>query len=72
MDIFKSTILNINTLSNFILHELIICDNRDPPWFNKNLKISIQEKKATFKNYCNSSSSIDLKSCFEMSLYQLK
>ena len=72
MDIFNSTILNINTLSNFILHKVIICDNRDPPWFNKDLKISIQEKNTTSKNYCNSSSSIDLKSCFEMSLYQLK
>ena len=24
----------INILSNFIPHELIVCDDKDPPWFN--------------------------------------
>ena len=33
VDTFNKTILNI--LSNFIPHETITCDDRDPPWFNK-------------------------------------
>ena len=30
--IFNKTVLNV--LSNFILHEVIVCDDKDPPWFN--------------------------------------
>ena len=37
------TILNI--LSNFIPHEIIVCDDKDPPWFNSRIKTLIQEKK---------------------------
>ena len=40
--IFSHTILNI--LSNFISHEYIMCDDRDPPWFNRKIKHLIQEK----------------------------
>ena len=29
---FNKTVMNI--LSNFIPHELIVCDEKDPPWFN--------------------------------------
>ena len=34
IDIFNRTILDI--LSNFIPHEIIVCDDKDPPWFNNN------------------------------------
>ena len=40
---FTSTVMNI--LSNFIPHETIVCDDKDPPWFNKAIKSLIQEKK---------------------------
>ena len=30
--IFNKTVLNI--LSNFIPHEVLVCDDKDPPWFN--------------------------------------
>ena len=30
--IFNNTILNI--LSNFIPHEAIVCNDKDPSWFN--------------------------------------
>ena len=40
--VFSHTILNI--LSNFISHEYIMCDDRDPPWFNSKIKHLIQEK----------------------------
>ena len=40
--IFSHTILII--LSNFISREYIMCDERDPPWFNSKIKHLIQEK----------------------------
>ena len=42
VNIFNNTILNI--LSNFIPHEILTCDDKDPPWFNKKIKGIIQEK----------------------------
>ena len=42
-DIFNGTILNI--LRNFIPHEIIVCDDKDPPWFNNRTKTLIQNKK---------------------------
>ena len=33
---FTKTLLNI--IQNFIPHETIICDERDPPWINKEIK----------------------------------
>ena len=59
VNIFNSTILNI--LSNFIPHEMLTCDDKDPPWFNKKTKGIIQEKNNAFKVYCNNSSNIALK-----------
>ena len=47
--IFNKTIKNI--LSNYIPHKTIICDDKDPPWFNKNIKQLIQEKNNTCKSY---------------------
>ena len=32
---------------NHIPHETITCDDKDPPWFNKNIKQLIQEKNNT-------------------------
>ena len=57
--IFLTTLLNI--LSNFIPHEFAVCDDKDPPWFNKKIRALIQEKNVAFKNYRNNSSNIDLK-----------
>ena len=36
VSIFDETILNV--LSNFILHETLTCDDKDPPWFNYRIK----------------------------------
>ena len=47
VDIFNRTILNI--LSNFILHETILCNDKDPPWFNNRIKTLTKEKNATYK-----------------------
>ena len=48
--ILNKTILNI--LSNFILHEILTIDDKDPPWFTK--KNIIQEKNSVYKSYRNS------------------
>ena len=58
VDIFNRTILNI--LSNFIPHEIIVCDDKDPPWFNNRIKTLIQEKNATYKIYRHSKDNLDL------------
>ena len=40
-----------NILSNCISDEAIICDDKDPPWFNNNIEQLIQEKNNTYKSY---------------------
>ena len=47
--LFNRTIKNI--LSNYIPHEIIICDDRDPPWINNRVKEIINEKNHTFQCY---------------------
>ena len=47
--IFNKTVLNI--LSNFILHEVIVCDDKDPPWFSGKIKLLINEKLRTYNAY---------------------
>ena len=61
VNIFNNTILNI--LSNFITHEILTCDDKDPPWFKEKVKGIIQEKSNAFKVYRNNSSNIVLKTC---------
>ena len=58
VSILTSTVMNI--LSNFILHETIVCDNKDPPWFNKAIKSLIQEENDIFKKYRKSNKNIQL------------
>ena len=43
--LFNKTIKNI--LSNYISHETITCDDRDPPWINNKIKQLIQEINIT-------------------------
>ena len=38
-------------LCNFIPHEPVTCDDRDPPWINSKIKGSIQEKNISKKCY---------------------
>ena len=38
--IFSDTLMNI--MQNFVPNETIICDDRDPPWINKELKRLIE------------------------------
>ena len=57
--IFNNTVLNI--LSNFIPHETIVCDGKDPPWFNNKMKALIQAKNTEFNNLRNNSGNSELK-----------
>ena len=45
--LFNKTIKNI--LSSYTPHEKITYDDKDPPWFKKNIKQLIQEKKGQMK-----------------------
>ena len=63
----KLTFLNI--LSNFILHEVVLFDDKDqrPTMVQQENKSIDPRKNAAFKNYRNNSSNIDLKCRFEIS-----
>ena len=43
VSLFNKTIKNI--ISNYIPREITTIDDRDPPWFNKNVKYLIDEEK---------------------------
>ena len=40
----------MNILNNLIPHETIVCDDKDPSWFNKAIKSLNQRKKTLSKN----------------------
>ena len=58
VDVFNRTILNIR--SNFISHEIIVYDDKDPLWFNNRKKTLILEKVATYKIYRHNKDNPDL------------
>ena len=45
--LFNRTIKNI--LYNFIPHEIMTCDDRDPPWINSSIKLLVQDKNEAYK-----------------------
>ena len=47
---FTETLLNI--IHNFIPHERIACDDRDPSWMNSEIKNLINEKNLAYRSYC--------------------
>ena len=63
------TLLNI--IQNFIPHETIICDDRDPRWTNKEIKKLMTEKNLAFKSCCCSNRSMFLLEKFKALRYQL-
>ena len=46
---FIKTLINI--IHNFIPHERVVCEDRDPPWINKEIKKLINEKNSAYKSY---------------------
>ena len=51
----------VNVFSNFIPHEVIVCDHKDPPWFNGKIKSLFNEKLRTYNAYCKNSNNIQLR-----------
>ena len=49
LSVCNTTIKNI--MANFIPHETIICDDRDPPWINNRIKKLICEQNSLYKDY---------------------
>ena len=49
VSVFNATTKNIMT--NFIPHETIIYDDRDPPWINNRIKKLIHERNNLYKVY---------------------
>ena len=47
--LFNKTVKNI--ISNYISHETVTFDDRDPAWINKNAKQLILEKNGMYKRY---------------------
>ena len=56
--LFNQTIKNI--LCNFIPHETVTCDDRDPPWINSKIKDLLQEKNIAKKCYFQNNKDIQL------------
>ena len=44
---FNETILNI--IRNFIPHEIVTCDDRDPPWMTRSIKKAIKDKNLFYQ-----------------------
>ena len=47
VSVFNETIMNI--FENFIPHETITCNDKDPPWMNKQIETLFAEKNALYK-----------------------
>ena len=48
VSVFNTTVKN---MANFIPHETIICDDRNPPWINSRTKKIIYERNSLCKVY---------------------
>ena len=55
---FTKTLINI--IQNVIPQETIICDNRDLPWINMEIKKLMAEKNLALKSYCCSNKNMFL------------
>ena len=55
----NKTVLNV--FSNFIPHEVIVCDHKDPPWFNGKIKSLFNEKLKTCNAYRKKLNNIQLR-----------
>ena len=59
--VFNRTILNI--LKNFIPHETIACNDKDPPWFNKNIKSLILEVSLLLETFRQNRNNVEMITC---------
>ena len=52
-------------MSYFIPRETITCDDRDPPWINKDIKQLILDKNLAYKSYIRNDKSLQLFNQFQ-------
>ena len=58
VQLFNQTSHNI--ISNYIPHETITCDDRNPPWIDEKIKKLILHKNRAFSEYSRDKNNIDL------------
>ena len=58
LSIFNETILNV--LSNYIPHETLTCDDKEPSWFKSRLKSLLQDKNKIYKDFRKSNTNAQL------------
>ena len=56
--IFNETILNVP--SNYIPHETLTCEDKDPSWFNFQIKSLLQNKNKLYKDFRRSNTNAQL------------
>ena len=66
---FNKTVKNI--MSNYIPQETIICDDRDPPWINKDIRQLILDKHHAYKSYIRNDKSLRFFNQFQFLLTKL-
>ena len=49
VELFNYTLLNI--FRNFIPHDTIKCNSKDPPWMNENIKSALRKKNRIYRKY---------------------
>ena len=52
-------------MSNYIPHETVICDDRYPPWINKDIKQLILDKNHAYKSYIRNDKSLQFFNQFQ-------
>ena len=67
---FSDVILNI--MSNYIPHEKIVCDDKDPPWVNKRVKVLLNENRQIYNSYKASKNNFVLQQMFKASQETLR
>ena len=56
--IFNETVLNV--LSNYIPRETLTSNDKDPPWFNTQIRSLLQDKNKTYKDFRRSNTNAHL------------
>ena len=68
--VFNRTILNI--MKNFIPHETIVCDDKDPPRFNKRINSLIQEGALLLETFRKNRNNIEIITCLTLLINSAK
>ena len=56
MSVFNDSITNV--MSNFVRNEIIICEDRDPPWMKRHIKNCILYEDNFYKKFVLGKSTI--------------